>query len=93
MKNQTALWLKAALIRAVRTVAQSALATIGTTAAFDQVQWKTVAMVALLSGILSMLTSLAGLPEVDQQTVLYVPTDEQMENYHPPADEDGQDNQ
>ena len=87
MRYQTTLWLKAALIRAIRTVAQSALATIGTTAAFDEVQWKTVAMVALLSGILSLLTSLAGLPEVDQQTVLYVPTDENLEEFHPPADE------
>ena len=87
MRYQTTLWLKAALIRAIRTVAQAALATIGTTAAFDEVRWKVVAMTALLSGILSLLTSLAGLPEVDQQTVLYVPTDENLEEFHPPADE------
>ena len=88
MRYQTTLWLKAALIRAIRTVAQAALATIGTTAAFDEVRWKVVAMTALLSGILSLLTSLAGLPEVDQQTVLYVPTDENLEEFHPPADEE-----
>ena len=87
MRYQTTLWLKAALIRAIRTVAQAALATIGTTAAFDEVRWKVVAMTALLSGVLSLLTSLAGLPEVDQQTVLYVPTDENLEEFHPPADE------
>ena len=87
MRYQTTLWLKAALIRAIRTVAQAALATIGTTAAFDEVRWKVVAMTALLSGVLSLLTSLAGLPEVDQQTVLYGPTDENLEEFHPPADE------
>jgi hypothetical protein len=58
-------WLKAAAIRAVKTLAQTAVATIGTTAAFDEVNWKYVASAALLSAILSMLTSLAGLPEVD----------------------------
>lgn len=57
-------WLKAALIRAVKTVAQTAVATIGTTAVIEQVDWKVVASASLLAGILSMLTSIGGLPEV-----------------------------
>ena len=88
MKYNFAEWLKAAGIRAIRTIAQTAIATIGTTAVMDEVNWLMVGSASLLAGILSLLTSLAGLPEVDQQTVLYVPTDEQMENFHPPADED-----
>ena len=58
-------WIKAAGIRAVRTVAQSAIAAIGTTALFSEVDWKIVASTALLSGVLSLLTSIAGLPEVE----------------------------
>lgn len=64
MKN-TKKWLKAATIRAVRTVAQSALATIGTAAVLGDVNWGMTASAAALSGILSILTSLVtGLPEV-----------------------------
>ena len=59
-------WIKAAGIRAIKTVAQSALATIGTTALFDQVDWRVVAGAALLAGILSLLTSIAGLPELKE---------------------------
>lgn len=58
-------WLKAAGIRAVKTVAQAAVATIGTTAMFSEVDWKIVASTALLSGLLSLLTSVAGLPELE----------------------------
>lgn len=58
-------WLKAAGIRAVKTVAQTAVATIGTTAMFSEVDWKIVASTALLSGVLSLLTSVAGLPELE----------------------------
>lgn len=58
-------WLYAASIRAIKTVAQTAVATIGTSAVMSQVDWKIVASASLLAGILSMLTSLAGLPEVD----------------------------
>lgn len=59
-------WIKAAGIRAVKTVAQSAIAMIGTTALFDQVDWRVVAGAALLAGILSLLTSVAGLPELKE---------------------------
>lgn len=58
-------WLKAAGIRAIKTVAQAAVATIGTTAMFSEVDWKIVASIALLSGINSLLTSIAGLPELE----------------------------
>ena len=59
-------WIKAAGIRAIKTVAQSAIAMIGTTALFDQVDWRVVAGAALLAGILSLLTSIAGLPELKE---------------------------
>lgn len=58
-------WIRAALVRAVKTVAQTAVATIGTAAVLDQVDWLLVGSAALLAGILSLLTSLAGLPEVE----------------------------
>lgn len=60
-------WFKAAGIRAIRTVAQTAIATIGTAAVMSQVNWKIVVSASILAGILSLLTSLAGLPEVDEQ--------------------------
>ena len=59
-------FFKAALIRALRTVCQTAVATIGTSAVLSAVDWKMVASASLLAGILSILTSIAtGLPEVD----------------------------
>lgn len=57
-------WFKAAGIRAIKTVCQTAIATIGTSAAMSEVNWSMVASASVLAGILSMLTSLAGLPEV-----------------------------
>ena len=59
-------WWKAAGVRAIKTVAQTAIATIGTTAFMHEVNWWLVASAAVLSGVLSLLTSLAGLPEVDE---------------------------
>lgn len=61
-------WFKAAGIRALKTVAQTAVDTIGTGAAFSDVNWLLVGSTALLAGILSLLTSVAGLPEVNNET-------------------------
>lgn len=60
-------WTKAAGVRAVKTMAQAAIAGIGTAAAMGQVDWKYVLSASVLAGALSVLTSVAGLPEVDNQ--------------------------
>ena len=62
---KTKAWAKAAAIRALKTVCQTAIATIGTAALLSEVNWVAVASASLLAGVLSVLTSLAGLPEVD----------------------------
>ena len=64
MSSKTKNWLKAAGVRAIKTVAQTAVATIGTAAVYGDVDWLMVGSAALLAGILSLLTSVAGLPEV-----------------------------
>ena len=63
MKKTT--WIKAAGVRALKTVAQTAIATIGTSAVMGEVNWVAVGSASLLAGILSILTSVAGLPEVE----------------------------
>ena len=63
MKNNWKTWVKAAGIRAIKTVAQTAVATIGTSAVFTEVDWLMVGSAALLAGVLSLLTSLTGIPE------------------------------
>lgn len=57
-------WIKAAGVRAVKTIAQTAVATIGTSALLSQVDWRMVISASILAGVLSLLTSVAGLPEV-----------------------------
>lgn len=66
MSAKTKVWLKAAGVRAIRTVAQTAIATIGTSTAFGGVDWMMVGSASLLAGVLSILTSIAGLPEVTE---------------------------
>lgn len=60
-------WFKAAGIRALKTVAQTAVATIGTTVVLNEVDWVMVVSASILAGILSLLTSVAGLPEVSEE--------------------------
>lgn len=59
-------WLKAALVRAVKTIAQTAVATIGTSMVISEVKWVMVASASVLAGVISILTSVAGLPEVEE---------------------------
>ena len=58
-------WAKAAGVRALKTAAQTAVATIGTTAMFDEINWAVVGSTTLLAAVLSILTSIAGLPEAN----------------------------
>lgn len=64
MKRDWKAWAKAAGVRAIKTVAQTAVATIGTSAAMSEVDWRIVLSASVLAGILSLLTSVAGLPEL-----------------------------
>lgn len=63
----TTTWLKAAGVRAIKTMAQTAVATIGSSAVLSAVDWKVVLSASVLAGILSLLTSTAGLPEVVEE--------------------------
>ena len=67
MKKNWKQWAKAAAVRAVKTVAQTAVATIGTSAVLGEVNWVMVGSASLLAGILSLLTSVAGLPEIKEE--------------------------
>lgn len=67
IKENTKKWIKSALIRAIKTVAQTAVATIGTACCFGEVNWTMVISSSLLAGVLSILTSLGGLPEVENE--------------------------
>ena len=66
-KEKVIKWFKCAGVRAIKTLAQTAIATIGTSAAMGDVNWVLVGSTSLLSGILSLLTSIAGLPELENQ--------------------------
>lgn len=66
MKEKFIRWLKAAGIRAIKTVAETAVATIGTSAVISAVDWKLVVSASLLSGLLSLLISVNGLPEIKE---------------------------
>lgn len=66
-KEKFVKWIKAAGMRAIKTVAQTAVATIGTAAALGAVDWVMVGSASLLAGVLSLLTSVAGLPELKEE--------------------------
>ncbi len=70
MSNYWRNWIKAAGVRAIKTIAQTAIATIGTSAAMGEVNWVMVASASSLSGILSLLTSISGIPEVGKENDL-----------------------
>lgn len=73
------IWLKAAGIRCIKTMAQAAIAIIGTSAVMADIDWKIVISASLVAGILSLLTSLAGLPEVEGQDAITFTLDDTEE--------------
>ena len=66
MKEKFVRWIKAAGVRALKTVAQTAVATIGTAAVLGEVNWVMVLSASVLAGVISLLTSIAGLPEIKE---------------------------
>lgn len=66
MSDKNIKWIKAAAVRAVKTMAQTAVATIGTSALMTDVDWVMIGSASVLAGVLSLLTSVAGLPEVKE---------------------------
>ena len=77
MKRDWKTWAKAAAVRAIKTVAQSAVAMIGTAAVMAEVDWKMVISAAVLAGVISILTSVAGLPEVSSVETIETESEEQ----------------
>lgn len=67
MKSNFKKWIKCAGVRALKTIAQTAISTIGMSAVMSEVNWLLVASSSLLAGILSLLTSIAGIPEVEEE--------------------------
>lgn len=65
----TKLWFKAAFVRALKTICQTAAGVLSASSLFEQVDWKIVVSASLLSGLISMLTSIGGLPEIDPNAV------------------------
>ena len=88
-KREWGTWFRAALIRAVKTMAQAAIAMIGTATVMSEIDWKMVVSATIVAGILSLLTSLAGLPEVEDVTIYQRDKDEIAlpEDDIPPEDE------
>ena len=84
MNDKTKIWLRCAGIRAIKTMAQTAVAMIGTAAVMSSVDWKMVLSASVLAGILSMLTSVAGIPEADE------PYEEDREPIFYEDDDDGE---
>lgn len=74
-------WLAAAGVRAIKTIAQTALAAIGTSAVLETVDWKLVLSTSALAGLLSLLTSVAGLPELTNTIVPEITIPETVDNY------------
>ena len=72
MKDKILKWLKAAGVRAIKTVAETAVATIGSSAVISEVDWKLVVSASLLSGLLSLLISVKGLPEIKQYQLIKI---------------------
>ena len=66
MTNKTKTWIKASAVRAIKTVAQTAIGSIGASAMFSEVDWAVVVSASALAGVISVLTSVAGLPEVKE---------------------------